>query len=96
MYQSLPPVAQWLRKKYPLHSNILDANNEPVIENVELWKRDPMEVIKELLQNPEWKNDLQYVPQKLYVDSECTERIYNEMWTVDWWIEKHVSFSKSI
>ena len=49
-----------------------------------------MELVRELLENSRWKDDMRYNPQKLYEDKDCTEQIYNEMWMADWWIEKYV------
>lgn len=83
-------MAGWDRKKYPLQSNILDGSGNPVIETVELWKRNPMKLIKELLENPKWKDKMRYKPHMMFADKECTERIFNEQWTCDWLIEKYV------
>ena len=95
MYKSLPIVAEWKQTPIPIRSNAQNASGVPTMERVDLWKRNPIKLIKELLQDPEWKDVLQYKPQKLYVDSECSERIYNEMWTGDWWWEMQVGIATS-
>ena len=45
--------------------------------------RDPVEVVKDLLQNPAYLNDLIYTPCKL--TGKFGERIYRELDTGDWW-----------
>ena len=60
-------------------------------ELVEFWCKDVTEVIQELFENPDLKDDMCYTPVKLYTDASKTERIYNEMWTSDLWHEMAVS-----
>lgn len=61
---------------------------------VELWHRDPVECVRELLGNPSFKKQ-GYVPRRIFKkmseDGEGTNREYNEMWTADWWWEVQVS-----
>lgn len=45
--------------------------------------RDPVQVVKDLLQNPSYQNDLIYTPCKL--TGKFGERIYGELHTGDWW-----------
>jgi hypothetical protein len=62
----------------------LTDDGEPVPpERLELWRRDPVECVKELMGNPIFK--LQYAPQKHFTDEEGTNRVFDEMWTGDWW-----------
>lgn len=60
-------------------------------EDLELWKRDPVECIKELMGNPAFKDQMAYVPERVYADSAGSNRIYDEMWTADWWYDTQVS-----
>ena len=62
-------------------------------ENVELWRRDPVECIKELFSNPAFKDNMQYKPRKVYMDKSRTERVYGEMWEGHWWWKMQVSRS---
>ncbi|KAI6009336.1 hypothetical protein BKA83DRAFT_4467974 [Pisolithus microcarpus] len=39
----------------------------------------------ELIGNPAFRDAMAYVPEHAYADSEGKNRIYNEMWTADWW-----------
>ena len=60
-------------------------------EQLELWLRDPIECLWELMGNPMFKDVLKYAPEKAYLDEEGNLRIYDEMWLADWWWEIQVS-----
>lgn len=57
----------------------------PLTEEVELWKRDPVELIKELMGNPAFKDHLQYAPYKVFEGRSGTCRAWDEMATAEWW-----------
>jgi hypothetical protein len=59
-------------------------------EELELFWRDPVAVIKELIGNPAFKDVISYVPQRVYADKGKKERVYDECWTGDWWWETQV------
>ena len=73
----------------------VDENGQPLAEELELWSRDPVECIYELLSNPMFKDSISYVPEKVYEDSKGKTRIYDEMWTADWWWDVQVSLLMS-
>lgn len=60
-------------------------------EDLELWRRDPAECIRELIGNPLFREVMVYAPERVYMDKEGTERCIDEMWTADWWWETQVS-----
>jgi hypothetical protein len=60
-------------------------------EILELWLRDPVECVRELMGNPMFKDVLKYAPKKAYLDPEGKNRIYDEMWSADWWWDTQVS-----
>jgi hypothetical protein len=60
-------------------------------EKLELWRRDPIECVRELMGNPMFKDELKYAPEKAYLDPEGRNRIYDEMWSADWWWDTQVS-----
>ena len=68
----------------------LNSSGNPMTEQLELFYRDPVECVKELLGNPAFSHVLHYAPEQIYEDSSCTERIYNEMWSANWWWETQV------
>ena len=66
----------------------------PMFEDLELWMRDPVECVKELLGNPAFKDFMSFVLERVYAEGNGTNRIYDEMWTADWWWKTQVSFTK--
>ncbi|KAJ6540406.1 hypothetical protein B0H19DRAFT_1313055 [Mycena capillaripes] len=56
-------------------------------QELELWRRDPVECIKELMSNPTFKDHMAYAPERVYSRKDGREdsRIIDEMWTADWW-----------
>ncbi|KAI5984843.1 hypothetical protein EDD15DRAFT_2390291 [Pisolithus albus] len=56
-------------------------------EEMELWVRDPVACITELIGNPAFHGDIAYAPEKVYTNCQGSTRQYDEMWTGDWWWE---------
>lgn len=56
----------------------------------DLYWRDPLEVIADLLSDPTYADHLTFVPIKHYADSEGKTRIYNELPSGDWMYETQV------
>ncbi|KAF8152285.1 hypothetical protein B0H34DRAFT_111607, partial [Crassisporium funariophilum] len=54
-------------------------------EELELWMRDPVECVRELMGNPAFKNFMAYAPEHIFTDEAGTKRVFDEMWTADWW-----------
>ncbi|KAJ7893406.1 hypothetical protein B0H14DRAFT_3081378 [Mycena olivaceomarginata] len=81
---------QWYCHPFELTGDECDAEGVKKTEVVELWHRDPVECVRELLGNPSFKKQ-GYVPRRIFKkmseDGEGTNREYNEMWTADWWWE---------
>lgn len=59
-------------------------------EKLELWRRDPVECVKELMGNPALKDSLEYTPEHHFGDEAGADCIYDEMWTADWWWDTQV------
>ena len=70
---------------------LLGRDNEPIVEEHELWIRDPVECLRNLIGNPSFREHMAYAPEKVYTDKEGRNRQYDEMWTGDWWWETQVS-----
>ena len=47
---------------------LLDENGEPVIDEHELWIRDPVECVRELIGNPAFREYMAYALEKTYAD----------------------------
>lgn len=54
-------------------------------EVLELWHRDPVECVRELLGNPSFRKNQFYAPEQHFRSKDGTNRQYDEMWTADWW-----------
>jgi Plavaka transposase len=72
---------------------LTDEGEHAPSERLELWRRDPIECIKELMGNPLYKESLEYAPQRHYMDEEGNIRVFEEMWTGDWWWNTQVNMS---
>ena len=68
-----------------------DGQEGFMTETLELWYRDPIECIAELLSNPSFNGSVAYYPERVYADKARKTRIYDEMWTADWWWDIQVS-----
>ncbi|KAG1732914.1 uncharacterized protein EDB91DRAFT_1238697 [Suillus paluster] len=84
----LPHGPGWSCKKVTVRGNCEDENGKMLQEEVELWCRDPVECMKELIGNPSFKEDMAYSPAKAYADRAGQDRVIDEMWTADWWGDK--------
>ncbi|KAF8119235.1 hypothetical protein EV363DRAFT_1463400 [Boletus edulis] len=91
----LPTGPEWSCELIQVHGDaVLDepmgnveADGEDDAEELELWLRDPVACIRELISNPTFKDDIAYAPEKVYADPQGQTRRYDEMWTGDWWWE---------
>ncbi|KAF8583280.1 hypothetical protein K439DRAFT_1647284 [Ramaria rubella] len=67
--------------------DLKDTQGNFIVEELELFHRDPVECVRELISNPAFCDVLHYVPERQFADEHHTEQIYNEMWTAEWWWE---------
>ncbi|KAF8877773.1 hypothetical protein BD779DRAFT_1677121 [Infundibulicybe gibba] len=82
---ALPTGPNWECEIVTVPGDQCGEDGEIVGEEMELWYRDPVECIKELLSNPAFKDSISYVPERIYTSSDGDDQIYDEMWTGDWW-----------
>ncbi|OCH89324.1 hypothetical protein OBBRIDRAFT_842278 [Obba rivulosa] len=78
-------TTEWECEKLEAVGDELDENGNRRTETLELWKRNPVECIKELMGNPEFREHMKYAPEHLYCDPEGKQRLYENMSTGDWW-----------
>ncbi|KAG2128635.1 uncharacterized protein EDB93DRAFT_1095927 [Suillus bovinus] len=83
--------ATWSCKKISVQGNRTDEKGKPLHEDVELWMRNPVECIKDLIGNPLFKDQMVYTPACAYMDSAGLHRVIDDMWTADWWCDMQVS-----
>ncbi|KAJ6596689.1 hypothetical protein B0H10DRAFT_1827678, partial [Mycena sp. CBHHK59/15] len=63
---ALPPGPQWFCNAFELVGDELDANQQPKRETVEMWYRNPLECVGELLGNPSFAGKQGYKPIRVY------------------------------
>ncbi|KAJ7723149.1 hypothetical protein B0H16DRAFT_1431101 [Mycena metata] len=88
----LPGGVKWQCKEMDVKGDLPDLDKDPTGatmrgETVELWWRDPVECVRELIGNPMFRDVMRFAPEELYADAEGNIRIFEEMWTGDWWNE---------
>lgn len=89
--EQLPPGPGWTCDIVTSTGDVLGPDGAPLTENHELWRRDPVECVRELIGNPAFKEYMSYVPEMAYADEDAQNRMYDEMWTGDWWKDMQVS-----
>ncbi|KAG2099222.1 uncharacterized protein F5147DRAFT_640620 [Suillus discolor] len=84
----LPHGTSWSCKKVMVQGNREDEDGRTLSEEVEIWMRDPVECVKDLIGNPTFKNHMAYAPSRAYKDKGGTQWLIDDMWTADWWWDK--------
>lgn len=93
---SLPTGPRWDCQMVEITGDINDATGKPLNEQVELWLRNPLECVAELIGNPAFDGYVSYEPERVYTNSTGRSRVYDEMWTGDWWWDIQVRSFASI
>lgn len=68
-------------------------DGKKMMQDVDLWRRDPVECIKELIANPAFCANMQYELVRVYNDvaGGPEHREWSQMRTADWWCDIQVS-----
>jgi hypothetical protein len=74
-----------------LIGDIRDHNGKFKVERLELWLRDIVDCVRDLIGNPLFREHMAYAPEKVFRDLHAVRRIYDQSWTADWWHETQVS-----
>ncbi|THH16161.1 hypothetical protein EUX98_g9347, partial [Antrodiella citrinella] len=82
---SLPQGPAWKHEFVTVQGDVEDEDGETMSEELELWYRDPAECVQELIGNPIFDGKMAYAPEKVFAELEGDERVFDEMWTADWW-----------
>lgn len=88
---ALPTGPEWKHEKVTVLGDKVDGEGNMLEEDLDLWMRDPVECIRDLMQNPAFKDHMVYAPEKVYRDEAGTIRVFDEMCSGDWWWELQVS-----
>ncbi|KAJ7210076.1 hypothetical protein GGX14DRAFT_498623 [Mycena pura] len=85
----LPTGPEWKCKMVSVEGNRHDEDGKRMGEDLELWVRDPVDCIRQLIGNPALKDQMKYAPEKVYSTEAKGEEdiIVDEMWTASWWWE---------
>ncbi|KAF8479963.1 hypothetical protein JB92DRAFT_3274629, partial [Gautieria morchelliformis] len=82
---ALPLGLGWTCHTFVIHGDQLDYNGEKCTKELDIWYRNPVACVSELLANPLFREHMQFSPEKLFTDDSKEEQIINEMWTAQWW-----------
>ena len=81
----------WICQTIDVEGDVVSKNGTKKWEMLELWQRDPVECVEELIGNPALRGMMAYVPEHVDADAKGENHIYDEMWTGEWWWETQVS-----
>ncbi|KAF7359613.1 hypothetical protein MVEN_00685100 [Mycena venus] len=81
----LPGGVGWKLEKVVLKGDLQDDNGNAMTETLELWYRDPVDCIRQLMGNPVFRDVMRYAPERVYEDEDRKSEVINEMWTAAWW-----------
>ena len=79
----LPRGVTWHCREIKVKGDLTDEGGNQLTESVEVWYRDPIACIRELIGNPMFARVLAYAPERVFRDPEGRERHIDEMWTAD-------------
>ena len=92
LFEALPTAGpKWRSHIVKITGDLVGPDGKQLTEDSEMWSRNILEVIQELLENVTYGKDMVFAPKYEYNDAEKTNRSYSEMWTGDWWKEIQVS-----
>ncbi|KAH9939740.1 uncharacterized protein BXZ73DRAFT_43384 [Epithele typhae] len=64
------PKASWYMHEIGVTGTLTDENNQPITEALDLWGRNPVHLIEDLIGNPEFDGEMAYEPRCEYEVSE--------------------------
>ncbi|KAJ6629714.1 hypothetical protein B0H10DRAFT_2208670 [Mycena sp. CBHHK59/15] len=82
---ALPTGPAWQCEMFEIRGDEKDAHGKFKTEEVEFWKRNPVECIRELMGNAAFRDKMRYAPERVYLDADGNQREFSEMWTGEWW-----------
>ena len=89
---ALPSGPKWMCELLEVEGDIVDEGGVTQRETVELWRRNPVDCIQELIGNPEFEQYMIYVPCRLYMNDDGTDQCWDKMATGSWWWDIQVRY----
>lgn len=88
---ALPHGPEWICEQWELVGDKKDEDGNACTEEIELWRRDPVACVAELLGNPVFRDFVRFAPEQLFADEDGEDRMIDESWTADWWWDVQVT-----
>lgn len=88
---NLPIGPGWLCDMVRVDGDRTGPDGKTMTEELELWRRDPVACVRDLMGNAAFNGSMAYVPETVYEDERGESRVYDETWTGDWWSKAQVS-----
>lgn len=89
---ALPQGPGWKCTPLLVKGDVVGPNGEQLQEVLEIWHRDPVELVQELVGNPNFKNYLRWSAEQRFRDEDGNIREYREMSSGDWWWNTQVRY----
>ena len=86
----LPTGPAWQCDVVTVDGDRAGEDGKMMAEELELWHRNPVECIQELLGNPELNGNISYAPVQHFTDKNGMNHVIDERWTADWWWKTQV------
>jgi hypothetical protein len=61
---------EWTCDIITIASDAMDEEGETLTEDVELWRRNPVKCVQELMGNAAFKDVMAFTPEKVFADAE--------------------------
>jgi hypothetical protein len=74
----------------------LDDEGQPLVEHLELWRRNAVDCVRDLIGNPTFHGVMAYSPHRAFRELEALRQIFDQAWTAEWWWDMQVCVSNSI
>lgn len=87
----LPTGPDWVCDIVKVSGDLKGDDGETMVKELELWRRNPLECIQQLIGNPSFKDKIIFEPGMYFTNEACTNRLVDEAWTANWWWKAHVS-----
>lgn len=77
--------ASWIYDTWEVVGDLEDEHGNKKKERIELWMRNSLECIAELVAKTIFGSDMHWAPERHFIDDAGNERAFHEMWTGNWW-----------